>query len=112
MAHATQDLGRESYWRIVIGRWRRSGQSVRTFCRAEGISEPSFYGWRRRLEPADQPKPAFLPVHLVANQADQPATQAIEVVLVNGRTLRVSPGFDLHTLMTLVEILEGGGTSC
>lgn len=112
MAQATRDLGREPYWRLVIGRWRRSRQSVRAFCRAEGVSEPKFYWWRRRLEQADRPKPAFLPVHLVANEAEPAATRAIEVVLTNGRALRVPPGFDPQTLMALVQILEAGGTSC
>jgi hypothetical protein len=97
---------------MVIGRWRRSGRSVRAFCRAEGISEPKFYWWRRRLEQSEQPKPSFLPVHIVAHDADQPATPAIEVVLANGRSLRVPPGFDPHSLRALVEILEGGGTPC
>ena len=63
MAQATRDLGRESYWRIVVARWRRSDLSVRAFCQAEEISEPKFYWWRRKLEPPAQELPAFLPVH-------------------------------------------------
>jgi transposase len=112
MAQATRDLGREPHWRPVLARWRRSGLSVRAFCRAEGISEPSFYVWRRKLDQADHKKPAFLPVHVVTEEAKQPATRDIEIVLANGRCLRVGPGFDPHTLVTLVELLEAGGTSC
>ena len=97
MAQATRDLGREPHWRRVLARWRRSGLSVRAFCRAEGISEPSFYVWRRKLEQAAHEKPAFLPVHVVTEQAKQPATRDIEIVLANGRCLRVGPGFDPHT---------------
>jgi transposase len=112
MAQATRDLGREPRWRRVLARWRRSGLSVRAFCRAEGISEPSFYVWRRKLDQADHKKPAFLPVHVVTEEAKQPATRDIEIVLANGRCLRVGPGFDPHTLVTLVDLLEAGGTSC
>ena len=36
-------------WRQTVRRWRASGESVRAFCRREGISEPSFYWWRRQL---------------------------------------------------------------
>jgi len=36
-------------WRERIGRWRSSGWSVAEFCRREGISEPSFFAWRKRL---------------------------------------------------------------
>jgi hypothetical protein len=60
MAQATVDLGRRSYWRQVLASWRRSGLSVRIFCRTEGVNEPQFYWWRRRLgrvEPKE-PKPA------------------------------------------------------
>jgi transposase len=112
MAQATRDRGREPHWRRVLARWRRSGLSVRAFCRAEGISEPSFYVWRRKLDQADHKKPAFLPVHVVTEQAKQPATRDIEIVLANGRCLRVGPGFDPHTLVTLVDLLEAGAASC
>ena len=85
---------------------------MRAFCRAEGISEPSFYAWRRNLDRAAHTKPAFLPVHVVTEQAKPPVTRDIEIVLSNGRCLRVGPGFDPHTLVTLVDLLEAGGTSC
>ena len=34
------------------------------------------------------------------------------VVLANGRCLRVGPGFDPHTLVALVDLLEARGPSC
>lgn len=112
MAQATRMLGRETYWRLVLARWRRSGVSVRAFCRAEGVSEPSFYLWRWKLEPADHKKPAFLPVHVVTEEPNKFVTRGIEIVLTNGRCLRVGPGFDPHTLVTLVDLLEAGKLSC
>jgi transposase len=112
MAQATRKLGREAHWRRVLERWRRSDLSVRAFCQAEGVSEPSFYGWRRKLDQADRKKPEFLPVHVVTEEAKEPATRGIEIVLANGRCLRVGPGFDPHTLVTLVDLLEAGGASC
>ena len=112
MRPGARDLGREAHWQRVLARWEGSGLSARAFCRAEGVSEPSFYGWRRKLDQADHKKPAFLPVHVVTEEAKQPATRDIEIVLANGRCLRVGPGFDPHTLVTLVDLLEAGGTSC
>lgn len=85
---------------------------VRAFCHAEGVSEPSFYGWRRKFDRADHKKPAFLPVHVVTEEAEQPATRGIEIILANGRCLRVGPEFDPHTLVKLVDLLEAGGPSC
>src|SRR5947209_5838344 len=112
MAQATWDLGREPYWRRVLARWRRSGLSVRAFCRAEGVNEPRFYWWRRKLGQTRPEETAFVPVHVVTEPADEPVTRGIEVVLANGRCLRVGPGFDPHTLVALVDLLETGGAPC
>lgn len=111
MAHAAWDLGREAHWRTVVARWRRSGRSVREFCRAEGIGEHSFYVWRRKLGQVEPQAPVFLPVHVVADEAQHP-TAGIEVVLANGRCLRVAPGFDPQTLIQVVALLEAGGAAC
>jgi hypothetical protein len=39
----------ETRWREILERQAGSGLSVRSFCAAEGIREPSFYAWRKRL---------------------------------------------------------------
>lgn len=102
---------REPYWRQVITRWKRSGLSVRAFCGAEGLNPMTFYRWRRELGRRDQPQPPFLPVHVLA-ETTEPSPVGIEVVLANGRSVRVSAGFDPRTLMRVVELLEQGGLSC
>ena len=43
------DLELRRTWRELLSRQRTSGLSVAEFCRAEGVSEASYYGWRRRL---------------------------------------------------------------
>lgn len=58
-----RDRSKERFWRRMVRRWRRSGQSVRAFCADLGLSEPSFYAWRRTLDQRDlcdqrtQPQP-------------------------------------------------------
>lgn len=37
------------HWREILERQANSGVSVREFCATEGVSEPSFYAWRKRL---------------------------------------------------------------
>jgi hypothetical protein len=39
----------QRYWEEVVWQWRKSGQTVRAFCRAEGLHESSFYFWRREV---------------------------------------------------------------
>lgn len=48
-----RDPNREQHWRDAIERWSRSGESVRSFCRAQGLVESSFHAWRRELRRRD-----------------------------------------------------------
>ena len=100
---------RRSYWRAAIELQQESGLSVRQFCRQEGLSEPSFYAWRRRLanptEPAvcqDDHKPTFVPVEITAGEYEA----ALVVELVTGTTLRVHEGCSPELLRTTLESLR------
>ena len=44
---------REPYWRMVVARWKRSGLSVRTFCRAEDLNQGTFFV-NQRLDVIDE----------------------------------------------------------
>ena len=37
------------FWETAVRLWSESGLSVREFCSSEGLSEHSFYAWRRTL---------------------------------------------------------------
>ena len=49
------DPQKQAYWQGVVRRWKESGQTVRDFCRVEGLRESAFFFWRRELckRPAD-----------------------------------------------------------
>src|SRR5262249_37718247 len=112
MAHVEQSGGsREPYWRMALARWKRSGPSVRAFCRAEGLNQGSLYWWRRGLDGRAQPQPAVLPGRSIP-QRDKPPALSLEVLLANGRSVRVGPGFDPQTLVRVLKLLEEGGPSC
>jgi len=100
----------ERRWRDLITRWERSNLTVRDFCAAEGVSEPSFYAWRRELAareqesgPATAPVPTFVPVRVTP-----PAV--IELVLPTGVVLRVPAGADPAAVAQLVAAL--GASPC
>jgi transposase-like protein len=114
---AQQSLsGKQRHWLDLIRLWQQSKLSVRAFCRRHRLSEPSFYCWRRTLQqrgligklPAEDAvkseAPAFLQV--AVDPAAAVAPRSIEVVLANGRRLRVRPGFDANTLRQLLRVLE------
>jgi len=44
-----RDTEKRRWWRDAIRQQRHSGQCVREYCRENGLSEPSFYAWRREL---------------------------------------------------------------
>jgi transposase len=128
MAKGQRDRAKERLWRQHLAAWRRSGLSVRAFCAAQGLSEPSFYSWRRMLTQRDRRgvcKSAsgggtvsgaalaadvspFVPVRLVDDKP--PAT--VEVVLRGGRVVRVAAGFDAQVLRAVVAALEEGDLPC
>ena len=42
-------IGRETYWRSVFQEHADSGLSIRRFCQTNGISEGSFFNWRKKV---------------------------------------------------------------
>ncbi len=44
---------RKSAWRDRLTRYASSDQSVEAFCKSEGVSTASFYGWRSKLRAMD-----------------------------------------------------------
>ena len=40
----------EAAWRDRLARFRECHLTIREFCRQEGVSDPSFYHWRKRLD--------------------------------------------------------------
>jgi hypothetical protein len=64
---------KEAFWRIVVEEHRDSGLTIKDFCKQQGISEPSFYAWRKRLKERDAEGRApgmLVPVRLVDKQDD------------------------------------------
>lgn len=99
-----RDPAKERFWRDTLGHWRRSGLTVRAYCRQYRLAEARFYAWRRELDRRDHAaaaRPAtFLPVQVVADHAP-----AIEIVLANDCVVRVPPGFDERTLRRVLALV-------
>ena len=97
---------REQFWRETIAAWQESGQSVRAFCAARGVSEATFFARRRELidrkssgPSADPtPVPRFVPVHVVPDPT-------IEVLLPGGLIVRVPVSADPAAVARLVAAL-------
>ena len=89
---------RELFWRDVLKRQATSDLSIRKFCEIEGVSQPSFYAWRRRLQEQGSPRNelvggnAFIPLKVLD------ATATLEVVHPHGCQVRISGMVDVVAL--------------
>jgi hypothetical protein len=95
---------REMVWRQRFRRFGKSRLTVAAFCRAEGVSAPSFYHWRKRLAERDRQEisakratESFVPVRLMTALAPPHAIPPVEIHLPNGVRVCV-PGDDLIAL--------------
>lgn len=65
-------------WVERFERFQKADQTVTQFCAEEGISVPSFYQWRRKLDPNTEARsqtPAkFLPIQLPPPPPSDPET--------------------------------------
>ena len=121
---APRNGAKERSWRRLIQQWRHSGMTIRDFCVEHEVSEPSFFAWRRTIADRDrqsgqpsadgygnvdsnrtQDSPAFVPLRVVST-VSTPAGTAFEVVLRDGRIVRVPAGFDPATLRQLLVLLN------
>jgi hypothetical protein len=111
---------KESLWREIMERQMASGVSVRSFCAAEGISEPSFYFWRRKLRPRERERvrtprkstrpeqasgsaPMFIPFNLLET------TAGLEIVHPLGYRIQVTGDVNPVALRHVLEALDQRG---
>jgi len=98
--------------------FRQSGMPVAAFARRIGVSAPTVYNWKRRLEQrpvcADSPLP--VPQSMVriissggtaaAIPAPSAADAGISIILPGGLACRIEPHFDEQTLKRLLHLLS------
>jgi hypothetical protein len=90
-------------WRECIAEQERSGLSVKQFCKERGVTECSFYAWRKRLRKSEAVRFALVEramLHECGTEA------CLELVLAGGERLRISAGIDGTTLRTVLDVLR------
>jgi hypothetical protein len=105
-------------WLVEVRRWRRSGKTVADYAEAHDLATSTLTWWARELrgaieaDSATKPerKPAFLAVQVrEAAETPKPPSDFIglEVVLANGRVVRVVGDFDVERVSRLIAAAEG-----
>jgi transposase len=91
-------------WADRIAAHQRSGMSVKQFCKERGLTEYSFYAWRKRLQ--EKGPVRFALVERSARRQEPTAEAALELVLATGERLRIGPGVDTATLRAVLDVLR------
>ena len=114
MSSSKGDVKKARYWQKTISEAARSGISIREFCRRHRLRESQFYWWQRKLKAGrNEPRTGRRP-GVNGNQAsfalvsDEPGATdvGIELVLGDGRRLRIRQGVDEETLRAVLAALE------
>ena len=97
-------MSRGDYWRERIAEQQRSGMSVQQFCENQGLTEQSFYVWRKRLRQQESVRFALVER---GPAGQQPATEPdLELVRATGELLRIGAGLDPLALRRVLEALR------
>ena len=91
-------------WAERIAAQQRSGISVKQFCKEQGLTEYSFYAWRKRLQEGGPLR--FALVERTARQQERQAEAVLELLLATGERLRIGAGVDSATLRAVLDILR------
>jgi hypothetical protein len=92
-------------WAERIAAQQRSGISVKQFCRENGLTEYSFYAWRKRLQESGPVR--FALVERNSRRQERTTEPVLELVLATGERLRIGAGVDITTLRTVLDVLRG-----
>lgn len=119
-----------SEWQDIVRMAEQSDLSVKKFCEQQNINPSGFYAWRKRLQKKAETR-GFTPVVLtteVTPDARKPLRDShaatrdstavsrghappIEIVLLNGRVVRVHGALhNAATLQAVLHLAEGGAT--
>jgi len=91
------DTDQRQFWQMVLETFKSSGLSVRQFCKQEGLSEPSFYSWRKRLSPPQEPDPGkgqMQPDQFIQISMPAAKPEPLELILASGHKLHIPSDVD------------------
>lgn len=123
---ADRNLEKERFWRQVMRGHAGSGLSIRQYCTDRGVSQPSFFAWRRELARRDsaaskqakslterakskskrQPPAPQRFAQLQIAPVELGGDACIEIVLPAGTRVRVPRGACPATLQNVLAALE------
>ena len=99
--------GAESVWHERLARHKDSGLTVAEFCRREGVSGPSFYQWRKRLQPGERRPQQRETQDRVTTDGKQPSRFVpVSVSALNTAEIELPNGVAVRLPLTNAEALQ------
>ena len=113
MNNQKRDVEKARYWQRTIGEAARSGTSIREFCRRHRLKESQFYWWQHKLKASRQEGRLRRPIvnrnlasFALVSSEPEGTDAGIELVLGDGRRLRIRKGVDEETLRAVLAAVE------
>ena len=108
---------RAAEWAKRVERWQGSGLSAAEFGAREGIPSEQLSWWKwhlgRKTAAAQgslvRGKMRFVPARIVERAAPARSDSRVEVVLTNGRVVRIVGAVDAKVLMDTLQVIEAFG---
>lgn len=123
----TVSADRRRFWQELFAKREALGLSVAQVCQEAGVSQATFYAWRKRLKLSRQTSAAagsrrsrtkaaspLVPVRIVPDRTDAGRTRAIVVELPGAVRVQIPPGCDasmIQAVLQAVSSLRHGGSS-
>ncbi len=109
----------ERKWTRIIEKWRQSKLPGSAFCRKRGYPQSAFRFWLREIPkrqsrrksrgkkaPRRKTGMRFLQARMVPDKGKGVGRVELEVVVSNGRTVRIAEDFNPVILQKLLDVLE------
>lgn len=97
--------------RTVLTAFQASGKDVASFSKEYGLKPERIWHWAAWFRKQSNRTISFHPVRLVEPRRENGGITTIEVVLLDGRRVRVQEGFSATDLARVLTVLEGA-VSC
>jgi hypothetical protein len=102
-------------WVEEVRQWRRSGKTASAYAAERGLHAGTLAAWASKVRDAipvsresRKKQPVFVPLHVAAPRRDNGSVGGeVEIVLANGRRVRVSGAFESDQLARVLAVVEG-----
>jgi transposase-like protein len=125
----TNGAERRRFWQELFAKRASLGLSVAQVCKEAGVSQATFYAWRKRLQSSRQRSMAvgprrgltkkaspLVPVRIVSDQLDEGRTPTVIIELPGAVRVQIPPGCEASTIQAVLQAVssfgQGGPSTC